>query len=533
MKIIEYIRILFGITLILPILILYVLHVPLYKSHVYALSIYGIVIVFYNICQWIFAYLNYKRMLKYSNLTTLDYTKKVGVVVVGYRENLEYFKKCLLSIKQLIHVNYIVVVIDGNDNQDIEMTTVFKQVFPQGATVQFTNLPSNLELREMNHTNNIVCTTSIVCTNNILCINQYHMGKRYALHTGIQYLLHNQTACDYILLVDSDTILDSNAVIECMNVFHNEPKAGAVTGYVSIFNIMNTLTLMSSLRYWLAFNIERGAQSFFGKVTCVSGPLGMYKTEVLEQVITKWFNQTFLNMRCSYGDDRHLTNCVLSLGHSVCFTPFSKCWTETPETIDRWCQQQTRWAKSFFRETWVLYKFIHQTSVWTVLESIYTLFYPFFIIYIMFHQLYSFNYQYLLFWVFAFTILGSIKSVAALLATRETKFILFPLYILYYLFGIVPCKIAGLITLFFDNSWITSPREFNRRKFQYVIFFPIIWFIVIILGIILNVIHQIGAITTTHVIMTSVVLWIFIQLFITAKLAMSIQTTSRLDFARV
>lgn len=34
------------------------------------------------------------------------------------------------------------------------------------------------------------------------------------------------------------------------------------------------ISFMSSLRYWMAFNIERSCQSFFNCVSCISGPLG-------------------------------------------------------------------------------------------------------------------------------------------------------------------------------------------------------------------------------------------------------------------
>lgn len=45
---------------------------------------------------------------------------------------------------------------------------------------------------------------------------------------------------------------------------------------------------MSALRYWFAFNVERAADSYFGVVSCISGPLGLYKKAILDEVKETW-----------------------------------------------------------------------------------------------------------------------------------------------------------------------------------------------------------------------------------------------------
>lgn len=74
---------------------------------------------------------------------------------------------------------------------------------------------------------------------------------------------------------DSDTKLDPAATVELVKVLESNERYGAVGGDVRILNASDSfISFMSSLRYWMAFNIERACQSYFDCVSCISGPLG-------------------------------------------------------------------------------------------------------------------------------------------------------------------------------------------------------------------------------------------------------------------
>lgn len=85
----------------------------------------------------------------------------------------------------------------------------------------------------------------------------------------------------------------------------------------------------------------------------LSGPLGLYKTSDLMSVLGPWILQSFLGKETTFGDDRHLTNRILSLGHWTGYLHLAKCESDTPAGFVRWVKQQTRWSKSFFREALV------------------------------------------------------------------------------------------------------------------------------------------------------------------------------------
>lgn len=68
------------------------------------------------------------------------------------------------------------------------------------------------------------------------------------------------------------------ALLELVRVLDEDPRVGAVGGDVRILNPLDSwVSFLSSLRYWVAFNVERACQSYFHCVSCISGPLGEWK----------------------------------------------------------------------------------------------------------------------------------------------------------------------------------------------------------------------------------------------------------------
>lgn len=45
--------------------------------------------------------------------------------------------------------------------------------------------------------------------------------------------------------------------------------------------------------------------------------LGLYRNDLLQQFLEAWYNQKFLGTHCTFGDDRHLTNRMLSMGYAT------------------------------------------------------------------------------------------------------------------------------------------------------------------------------------------------------------------------
>jgi hyaluronan synthase len=185
--------------------------------------------------------------------------------------------------------------------------------------------------------------------NTVVVRYDHNRGKRHA-----QAYAFRKTQCDLVLTVDSDTVLESNAVDELTRVF-SDPDVQAATGSVRALNPdTNLLTRLTDLRYANAFLYERAAYSRVGAVLCCCGSLAMYRAAVITDNLEDFVTQTFLGVEVQFGDDRRLTNYALTRG-KVMFVEGSIGYTVVPERMSHYVRQQLRWNKSFFRESlWVL-----------------------------------------------------------------------------------------------------------------------------------------------------------------------------------
>jgi hyaluronan synthase len=257
---------------------------------------------------------------------------KIGLAVVGYREEPSLFTQCLESVKTLEYPDpfKIVVVIDGDEDADREMAALFQKTFPDAPIVvlpellstSFHKYKADFKQKRASSTEKVdeqenvgldpleagfdgVLQESLILPTDTraVCYIQPHCGKRHAMYTAFRVLM--ASGCEAVMSTDSDTKFDPKAMMEMEQALYWFPRIGAAAGDVRIWNNKGSLlSFMSSLRYWMAFNIERAAQSFNRCVTCVSGPMGIYRSHVLREILDDWINQTFLGLECTYGDDR-------------------------------------------------------------------------------------------------------------------------------------------------------------------------------------------------------------------------------------
>jgi N-acetylglucosaminyltransferase len=153
-----------------------------------------------------------------------------------------------------------------------------------------------------------------------------------------------------VVLMDSDTVLAPDAVRQAAARFADD-RVGAVSGSVGVLNApTNLLTWLIHHRYRLRFQVERPAQGFFTSLLCCSGPFAVYRRSLLAELWPRYLDQTFAGIRCTNGDDLHLTNLVLATGRQVLFEPRAIASTSVPGSLRLYLRQQLRWNRSFYRE---------------------------------------------------------------------------------------------------------------------------------------------------------------------------------------
>jgi hyaluronan synthase len=286
---------------------------------------------------------------------------------------------------------------------------------------------------------------------------QPHGGKREGLYTGFKVLM-NDPEIDVIVTTDSDTILDENSVTELAYQCRKE-EVGAVAGQIGIWNTSESiLTHIVSYRYWLSFNLERASESFWGTVLCVAGPMACYKVDVLKNIMDGWYDQTFMGEKCTFGDDRHLTNRVLKEGKKVVYTSHAIGYTDTPSDWGRYFIQQTRWSKSYFREFFYNMQSVHLHSLWMAYELCYNFVYFFLLMYWSLYILYFCSVYQKSVAVLMTLGVGLIKSLYGAIKTKKVGFMYFMLYSFVYFLVIIPAKIAAIVTVW-DTRWGTRGKN--------------------------------------------------------------------------
>jgi hyaluronan synthase len=177
-------------------------------------------------------------------------------------------------------------------------------------------------------------------------------GKRAAMATGIR-----ATDAEIIAFVDSDSVLEPDALAVLVQGFHDE-RVGAICGHADVLNLHATwLTKMQGVRYFVAFRVVKASESIFSAVTCCSGCFSAYRRAAILPSLDWWEHQTFLGAESTFGDDRSLTNCVLR-DWRVRYESRAISHTIVPETFRQFMTQQVRWKRSWTRESLILASFM-------------------------------------------------------------------------------------------------------------------------------------------------------------------------------
>ncbi|PSL04144.1 hyaluronan synthase [Haloactinopolyspora alba] len=248
-----------------------------------------------------------------------NHNKRVGVIVTIYNEDPELLRRCIDSLLNQTFQPTRLIIVDDHSGKlaAFEMAKFYATIDPRVTAVR---QPENL-------------------------------GKREGLAVGFREMAGE---VDVFVCVDSDSVLEPNAIAEGMRAFRSR-KVTAATGLVLPLNYeTNALTRLQDVRYANAFLGERAAYSQFGSVLCVCGILAFYRADIVMKNLDDFLTQEFLGKPAVTGDDRRLTNYALTQGR-VEFVESAIAHTAVPEKFSHFVRQQARWGRSFFRESlWVL-----------------------------------------------------------------------------------------------------------------------------------------------------------------------------------
>lgn len=175
-------------------------------------------------------------------------------------------------------------------------------------------------------------------------------GKRRALMRGFL----RATGSIYVT-VDSDSEIEPHTLRALVSPLAHDPRVGAVAGQVRVMNLTaRAIPRMLDVAFTVAFDFIRSGQSVYGGVFCTPGALSAYRASDVNPYLFQWLNQTFLGQEARIGEDRALTNLILSQGKRVVYQRSARVHTQAPVTYDALRKMLLRWARSGVRESLVM-----------------------------------------------------------------------------------------------------------------------------------------------------------------------------------
>lgn len=233
---------------------------------------------------------------------------KVSIIVPAYNEEINVVK----TIENLLLQDYpdfdIVFVDDGSKDNTFKMV---RDAFENIKTVKIHTKPNG--------------------------------GKASALNHGIEL-----TENEYVICIDADTQLKTNAVSELMKRFRiqlkNNQEVGAVAGNVKVGNENTMLTKWQSIEYTTAQNFDRRAFDLINGITVVPGAIGGFRKEAIEKAggfttdtLAEDCDLTIRILRNNY----HIVNCIEAVAI-----------TEAPESLKEFMKQRFRWSYGIMQAFW-------------------------------------------------------------------------------------------------------------------------------------------------------------------------------------
>ena len=179
-------------------------------------------------------------------------------------------------------------------------------------------------------------------------------GKRHALMAGFA-----QASGWAYVTIDSDSEVLPETLRHLVSPLVKDSRVGAVAGNVRVLNLNEgAIPKMMEVAFTNAFDFIRSGQSVYGGVFCTPGALSGYRAAVIKPHLKEWLDQSFMGVPAAIGEDRALTNLVLSFGFRVVYQRKAVVLTKMPIAYVGLRRMLLRWARSNVRENLVMLSFL-------------------------------------------------------------------------------------------------------------------------------------------------------------------------------
>lgn len=162
---------------------------------------------------------------------------------------------------------------------------------------------------------------------------------------------------EFFLTVDSDTILDAHALEEAMKPFKYDDIMSVAGIVLSANTSTNLLTRIADLWYVAGQLTARSSLSTLGSVLVNSGPLAVYRADIIREALPGYLSETFFGRPVHFSDDSMLTTYAIQHGRTV-QQPTAFAFCLMPDKWKHHINQYIRWMRGSTIRSWWRFKYL-------------------------------------------------------------------------------------------------------------------------------------------------------------------------------
>lgn len=194
----------------------------------------------------------------------------------------------------------------------------------------------------------------------LIVVDKENGGKADSLNAGL-----NVARSELVAPVDSDSLLDTDALLQVTKPFLTDERTVASGGHVRVANGCkvedgritairvpgNLIARSQAIEYVRAFLGSRIAFSFLNSLLIISGAFGLFRRETV--VEAGGFSTA------TVGEDMEMVVRLHEIGtrkkekYRIVFVPDPVCWTQVPEKLKALHRQRNRWQRGAFESLWL------------------------------------------------------------------------------------------------------------------------------------------------------------------------------------
>lgn len=293
-------------------------------------------------------YVARRRFADLDDMRASELTTPMSILVPAYNEA----PVIVESVRALLAADYplheVIVVNDGSRDETLE---VLRQAFALVPVVRVpqTNLP----------TSPVQQVFACPFDDRLVVIDKVNGGKADAINVAL-----NHARYPLFCTIDSDTIIDDDALIRLVRPFQDEPETVACGGVVRIANgstvadgrVVDVRTPTGMLEnvqiveYLRAFLAGRAGWARVGALMVISGAFGVFRREMV--VAAGGYDTTTVGEDAELVVRLHRYCRDNDIPYKIQFVSDPVCWTQAPSSSEFLAKQRDRWHRGLVELLW-------------------------------------------------------------------------------------------------------------------------------------------------------------------------------------